>query len=200
MTESKFEQVSSIVDDQQVSENVLDDISQDQELSATWERYNLIGNVMRDEAPDTINLDLTAQISAAIAEEPAILAPQPKTSLKEKISAKVFSFAKPFGQMAIAASAAGLMILGVQQHNMADNNQVVPTQVIQTNPLGGFAEPVSLNYQENNQRAQKQAFIEQQRRFQALLRDHQQQVKLTTSLDEKKTLKSGEEVNPEVKH
>ncbi|MBA6365089.1 hypothetical protein H4J42_15205, partial [Colwellia sp. BRX8-8] len=66
-------------------------------------------------------------------------------------------------------------------------------------------EPVSLNFQEPDRASQKQAFIDQQRRFHALLSDHQQQIKLgsltvdttntdneseTTSIDNKKANKS----------
>ena len=70
--------------------------------------------------------------------------------------------------MAIAASAAGLMVMGVQQ-NSADNNVILPeSQVVKTMPFGGVAEPVSLNFQQTSRTNEKQAFVEQQRRFQAL--------------------------------
>lgn len=180
MTESAFEKVSSAVDEYDVSDEVLKELANDCHLSDTWERYHLIGNVMRDEAPEVLHLDIAAKVASEIALEPTVLAPQENKSYVAKLSAKVVQFAKPLGQVAIAASAAGLMIVGVQQSNMADN-QIVPTQVIQTSPLGGIAEPVSLNYQQNTVASKKQAYIEQQRRFQALLNDHQQQVKLTAS-------------------
>jgi sigma-E factor negative regulatory protein RseA len=53
-------------------------------------------------------------------------------------------------------------------------------QVVQTIPLGGIADPVSFNYNTPDRASKKQAYIEQQRRFQALLADHQQQVKLSS--------------------
>ncbi len=76
------------------------------------------------------------------------------------------------------------MIIGVQQ-NTADNNEIItPNQIVQTTPLAGFANPVSFNYQQPVQ-PQKEAVleqkIEQQRRFQALLSDHQQQIKLSAA-------------------
>jgi len=76
------------------------------------------------------------------------------------------------------------MIIGVQQ-NSADNNETItPNEIVQTRPLAGFANPVSFNYQQPV-KAQKQAVleqkIEQQRRFQALLSDHQQQIKLSAA-------------------
>ena len=90
---------------------------------------------------------------------------------------------KPVGQFAIAASAAGLMIIGVQQ-NTADTNEIImPSQIVQTKPLGGFANPVSLIINKiakiTQQQAELEQRIEQQRRFQALLSDHEQQIKLS---------------------
>ena len=180
MSENKFETVSSIVDSYQQTDELFDEILNDSHLSATWQRYHLMGDVMRGETSDVINLDLSSNIASAIADEPTILAPRANNNLAEKFKAKVFQFAKPFGQMAIAASAAGLMVMGVQQ-NTADNDVVLPaSQVVKTMPFGGIAEPVSLNFQQTSRTSEKQAFVEQQRRFQALLSDHQQQIKLSS--------------------
>lgn len=181
MSESKFETVSSLVDNFQHNDAELEGVLNDKQLSDTWERYHLIGDVMREETAESIQLDLSSQISAAIAEEPTILAPKETKSAGERFKAKVVQLVKPVGQMAIAASAAGLMILGVQQ-NVADSDTVVPSPVIQTVPLGGIADPVSFNYQQNDRASQQQAYMEQQRRFQALLSDHKQQVKLHSSV------------------
>ena len=180
MSENKFETVSSIVDNYQPNDDVIEDLLNDSHLSATWDRYHLMGDVMRGETSEAITVDLSANIAAAIANEPTVLAPRLSNNLVTKFKAKVVHLAKPFGQMAIAASAAGLMVMGVQQ-NSADNNTALPeSQVVRTIPFGGIAEPVSLNYQQTNRTSEKQAFVEQQRRFQALLSDHQQQIKLSS--------------------
>jgi len=193
MSESKFEAISSLVDNyhapDQKSEQIIDEMLKDEHLSSTWQSYHLIGDVIRDEIPNTLQLDLSAQIASAIAEEPTVLAPvTTNDNLDNSLKAKVIQLFKPVGQLAIAASAAGLMIIGVQQ-NTADTNEIItPSQIVQTKPLGGFANPVSFNYQQNttyqqSTKSQQQAVItqriEQQRRFQALLSDHQQQIKLS---------------------
>jgi len=187
MSESKFETISSLVDNyrasDQKSEQAIDDMLKDEHLSNTWQNYHLIGDVMRNDIPQALQLDLSAQISSAIADEPTVLAPRASNSkVFGGLKAKVIQLIKPVGQLAIAASAAGLMIIGVQQ-NTADTNEIItPNQIVQTKPLGGFANPVSFNYQQNT-KSQQQAVleqrIEQQRRFQALLSDHQQQIKLS---------------------
>jgi sigma-E factor negative regulatory protein RseA len=183
MSESKFEKVSSLVDNYQNNEGnsaeLFEQLNTDSVLSDTWSHYHLIGDVLRDELPSKISLDFSTQIAQAIADEPTVLAPK-KLTLFNVVKAKVVQFSKPFGQVAIAASAAGLMILGVQQ-NVAQNEIVMPSQVFQTTPLAGFAAPVSFNTQSANRLSQKQIYIEQQRRFQALLSDHHQQVKLSAS-------------------
>jgi sigma-E factor negative regulatory protein RseA len=181
MSENKFETVSLLVDNYRQDDDAFKALIEDEQLSDTWERYHLIGDALRGEVSTNLPLDLSASIASAIADEPTVLAPAaqkatPKTTRKT-IKTKVIQLFKPLGQMAIAASAAGLMILGVQQ-NSAENDVIVPNQVVQTVPLG-IANPVSLNFQQPKQEStQKQAYIEQQRRFQALLSDHEHQVKL----------------------
>ena len=116
-------------------------------------------------------------------------------STKGNVKAKVIQFFKPFGQIAIAASAAGLMILGVQQ-NVADNQTILPNQVVQTVPFAGVADPVSFNYQSANSATKQQEYLIQQRRFQALLVDHQQQIKFNTATDQVATVS----VKPDTAH
>lgn len=179
MSESKFETVSSCVDNFIQQDESFDEIIKDSELSDTWGRYQLMGDIMRNDVPQTLQLDLSAKIAAAIENEPTVLAPKNTVKKQNSFKARIVSFVKPLGQVAIAASAAGLMVLGVQQNNVVQSDDLVPVQNIQTSPFVGIAEPVSFNYQQPTQMSQKQAYIEQQRRLQALLLDHKQQIKLT---------------------
>ncbi len=227
MSEIKSESISSLVDnyspstDDSVSAHLVDNMLKDEHLSSTWQNYHLIGDVLRDEVPQSLQLDLSDTISAAIAQEATILSPNSSsqastknferaeatlTESKESVQststvvnaanrfkAKVSHFVKPMGQVAIAASAAALMIVGVQ-NNVADiSSPITPSQVVQTMPLTGYANPVSFNVQSNQQpsgplskeqtqQAKNEKIVAdrvaQQRRLQALLKDHQQQVQL----------------------
>ena len=233
MSEIKSESISSLVDnyspstDDNVNAHLVDNMLKDEHLSSTWQNYHLIGDVLRDEVPQSLQLDLSETISAAIAQEATILSPKSSTHSSSKnaenteanfvedfvegkeltqssnrvidatnrFKAKVSSFVKPMGQVAIAASAAALMIVGVQ-NNVADNSSpVTPSQVVQTMPLTGYANPVSYNVQstqqptgpvskEQTQQAMNEQIaterLAQQRRLQALLKDHNQQVQLGT--------------------
>lgn len=179
MSENKFETVSVLMDDETTEQQHLNSVVDDAEMSDTWSRYHLIRDTLKEESSSAVSIDLSASIAQAIEQEPTVLAPQPKSNVVTKFKAKVVQFAKPVGQMAIAASAAGLMIIGVQ-NNVAENELEAPAQVIQTTPFAGVADPVSYNFSNTNQKSQKQAYIEQQRRFNALLADHKQQIKLSS--------------------
>ena len=220
MSESKFETISALVDNYQavastnrdeslnefVTEHTIDEMHKDKALSSAWHRYHLIGDVIRDEIPQAMPLDLSENIAKAIAQEPAILSPGLNTktintseskgivlSFTARTKKKIIAAAKPLGQVAIAASAAGLMILGVQQNAVnGDPTAVVPSQIVQTMPVTGFANPVSFNFesttQKTNRELQKQEEmkqkIAQQRRFQALLLDHHQQLKFASVVNQ----------------
>jgi sigma-E factor negative regulatory protein RseA len=232
MSEIKSESVSSLVDnyspstDDNISAHLLDNMLKDEDLSSTWQNYHLIGDVLRDEVPQSLQLDLSKTISAAIAQEATILSPNSSihsvtksfdSSVTEDVpefnksliaepnkvidasnrfKAKIANFVKPMGQIAIAASAAALMIVGVQ-YNVTENLSITPSQVVQTVPLSGYANPVSFNIQsaqpetsQHNKQQTQQAMNEQrlvervaqQRRLQALLKDHNQQVKLGSNI------------------
>jgi sigma-E factor negative regulatory protein RseA len=224
MSENKFETISALVDNYQtvssaqgneslngfITDQTIDEMLQDEELLSTWQRYHLIGDVIRDETPEKLQVNIADEIANVIAQEPAIVAPQAKSTGEIKVTgtngtANVFSFmdraknkisavAKPLGQVAIAASAAGLMILGVQPNAINNDEHVVmPSEIVQTMPVTGFANPVSFNYESPEQKAKRQLLkqtemkqkIAQQRRFQALLLDHNQQIKFASIINKK---------------
>tara|TARA_R100001377_G_scaffold80081_1_gene58693 strand:+ start:113 stop:805 length:693 start_codon:yes stop_codon:yes gene_type:complete len=229
MSEIKSESISSLVDnyspstDDSISAHLVDNMLKDEDLSSTWQNYHLIGDVLRDEVPQSLQLDLSETISAAIAQEATILSPNSSLQTSGKNShlstqesasisnnsteqqtnsvvdatnrfkAKISNLIKPMGQVAIAASAAALMIVGVQS-NVTDNSSITPSQVVQTVPLSGYANPVSFNVQSSQSQQSKQQAqqamneqlasdrVAQQRRLQALLKDHNQQVKLGSNI------------------
>jgi sigma-E factor negative regulatory protein RseA len=55
---------------------LIEKLEEDAELQATWARYNLIGDVMRSTGAPLASPDFAAKISAAIADEPTVLAPK----------------------------------------------------------------------------------------------------------------------------
>ncbi|QDP02017.1 sigma-E factor negative regulatory protein [Thalassotalea sp. PS06] len=178
MSNKNSESISAFLDNYDLEGLSVEDLKQDQQQVETWGRYHMIGDIMRGETGEYVMPDLANDIAVAIAAEPTVLAPQKTPSLTSKVKAKVIQLAKPAGQFAIAASAAGLMVLGVQQANVVEEVPLVPSQVFQPMPFGGVADPVSYNFEPASINQQKQELIKRQQKLQAILMDHQKQIKL----------------------
>lgn len=164
-----------------------------EELNDTWERYHLVGETLRNETPASLDLGFADRISAAIAEEPTIIAPdtsaQPKPAAEPTSTGKVIPLLGRFGQYGIAASVAAAMVIGVQQYS-ADQAAEQPLPVLQTMPVGGYHAPVSLHTEpasEVQQRLEQNQRIEQQRRLNTLLQDHRLQQRLKSQAESDKS-------------
>jgi sigma-E factor negative regulatory protein RseA len=178
MTQSKIEKLSSLVDGESIDEQLIDELSTDSELSQKWQTYHLTRDIMRKDVPDVINFDISEQVAKAIAEEPAIVAPKPRRWESLPLIGNVVPLIQQSGQFAIAASVAVAVIIGVQQYN-----QPLPDEpYVTTNARGDFgtlgvASGVSLE-QTRPIQGQRSDAQEQRRRINALLRDHQNQMRL----------------------
>ncbi|WP_458734350.1 sigma-E factor negative regulatory protein [Zobellella taiwanensis] len=176
------EHISALVDGEIQDKVLLEQLGRDPELSDTFGRYHLYGDAMRNELPARLQLDLSDRIAAALEQEPAIVAsaspgkssPQPGQVLRARFG-RLAPVLRHAGQFAVAASVSAAVIFGVQQYSQSDPQ----TPVLNTIPLSGAAAPVSLNYQADTpERMSEQALLEQQRRINALLMDHELQQRL----------------------
>lgn len=163
-----------------------------------WHNYHMIGDAMRGELPQTIVLDLSASIAAAIELEPAIVAPQVTASeVDAPVTTQVAVNAgtvinagnsrfvplfKQFGQYAIAATVAMFAIVGVQNYNQTADDAASPSPVLVTRPLVGSASPVSLQTGavQQNQGYTNDQMNEQRRRINTYIQDHMLQQRLNT--------------------
>ncbi len=166
------EQLSSLIDNENVESNSLDALIHDKEQQSTFSRYHLIGDVMRNES--AMNIDISEQVMAEISQQPtlatvtAIIPAQPI-----KAESNVISFVKRFGQYAIAASVAGVVVMTsfITSQPSVESSGI---EVLNTVPFGG-ASPVSL---QANQEQTKQALQKRHERLEALLKDHQLQLQV----------------------
>ena len=81
----------------------------------------------------------------------------------------------------MAAGVALIAVLGVQQYQQPGEVMLTPQPMLQTQPIAGFATPVSLSQTTVSDRfaeQEQQAMLEQQKRLQALLNAHRQQVRV----------------------
>lgn len=188
MTTSK-ERISALMDNELPSEQSMKALLEDPSLSATWARYHLIGDALRDELPEYLDETLSQRIANALEQEPTILAPKPQRSFLSVVQPKVKQFIQVAGQYGIAASVAVAVLVGIQQYQQQDSMNAVIKQgpVLNTIPVaGGSATPVSINYNTDRIRAQSQSQVlsekqlqEERQRIARYIQDHQLQQRLS---------------------
>lgn len=94
--------LSGLVDgelDEHDAKVLLDAVKGDPRLRACWHEYQLIGDTLRGER--SIPGDITAQVMAALADEPVVLAPRPARQPAWQRTA-----------LALAATVAGVAVVG----------------------------------------------------------------------------------------
>ncbi len=191
------EKLSAFMDGEIDASSIVDDISASEELQGKWRRYHVIRSGLRKEASMGAQLDITGQVAAAIENEPAIVAPKKSRWWSGSVVGNVVPFAKQSGQFAVAASVAVAVILGVQQFNQPAPSE--PFMTAPTIPQGSLA-PVSLEKSRTLPRNDMNAVLEKKRKINALIADHEQQVRLKKeaardSSDEAKSTPAGDTTN-----
>lgn len=170
-----YENLSAFMDGESQSGNIVDELKSDAELQAAWRRYHVIRSAMRKETGGVPEFDISASVAAALEHEPTVMAPKSKIS-SLPIVRNVIPFTKQIGQFAVAASVAAVAILGVQQLN-----QPTPSEPFSTfttpGPLGGLS-PVSLEQTRALPRDDMEQMLDKKRKINALIADHQQQIRL----------------------
>lgn len=175
------EQLSALIDNEVVDEPLLGELIANEMQQAKFSRYHLIGDVMRDEvAEPLLTIDISEKVMAEIKEQPPLAAvTRLDTSVNKtqpQKNSNIISFAKRFGQYAIAASVAGVVVMTtlMTSPSVVENSDN-GLEVLNTVPLGGAVAPVSL---QATQTQSKQAIKERNDRLEALLKDHQLQLQM----------------------
>ena len=179
----QHEKLSAFMDGELDDNGFVDSIKNDSESLAKWRSYHVIRSGLRKEASVMPEFDITAQVAAALEQEPTVLAPKSKWKSLPVVN-KVVPFLRQSGQLAVAASVAAAVILGVQQVNQQPTAEepftTFQTPVIPGMPQANMA-PVSLeqsNIVPNNRAGDSDALLQKRRQINALLADHEQQLKL----------------------
>ncbi len=105
------ESLSAVVDGEldKSETKVLQSIAVDDRSRATWARYHLIGDVLRDSLTDVAPAAFSERLRTDVEQEPTMLLPR----------AVERPWLKPVAGFAIAASVAAIAVLGIQQNNIA---------------------------------------------------------------------------------
>lgn len=192
MSSEKSDWLSAASDNQAISPEQLDRLLQDAELQQSFARYSLIGAAIRNELPARLDMQFADNFASLLDQEPAY---QLESSSVVQKQATPVSFWQKLGEAAntgwfktgfqgtVAASVALIAVLGVQQFQSSgqDADLSSPLPVLQTQPVAGFATPVSLSQTSVDSRfeqEQRQAMLEQQKRLQQLLQAHRQQIRV----------------------
>jgi sigma-E factor negative regulatory protein RseA len=125
MNELNKEQLSALVDGEHDSELVLDKLLHDDEMKATWSRYHLIGDCLRDNLPDHISSQISVNVSQALRDEPTVLAPT--TTKRTNL--------KPLAGFAIAASVAMVAVFSIKSGNDIGTPSIETPSVAVTSPI-----------------------------------------------------------------
>lgn len=179
------ENISAFVDSQCEDNQVIDKLKQDPKMAACFGRYHLIGDAMRSDLPDQLDLDLSTKIAAAIEQEPVVLAPNVKhnASVADSVAParskgnKIVSIFRPAVQYGLAASFAAAMVVGLQVESSQEQVEV-PQPLLRTFPIGGNLDPVSMQQVESYPQVSSYDAERQRQRINSYIMDHAQQLKV----------------------
>lgn len=111
------ESLSALMDNQ-ASElelmRLLKALDSDPELKATWSRYQLASASLRSDLPGVAPASFAARISVALESEETYSVQSHDLPVQE--STKITSWWQQLGRVAVAASVAGILVVGVQQY------------------------------------------------------------------------------------
>lgn len=118
------EKLSALLDDYRdddESRRLLNALQTDVNQQYTMQRYQMIGDVMRKELPDRIQLDLAARVRADLAVEPTLAVRQRETHSTPGAGIAWWSWLfKPAAGLAVAASVALVAITSMQSPGIKD--------------------------------------------------------------------------------
>lgn len=186
MSSENQEWLSAASDNQQINERQLDMLLESADMQQQLHRYQTMGAVLRNEPASVLPVSFADDFALTLADEPTYQL-QSDRQLLRKVTSSLKSAAngrwlQAAGQGAIAAGVALMAVFGVQQYQQSpDQDMLSPLPVLQTQPVAGFATPVSLSQTTVSSRfeqQEQQAMLEQQKRLQALLNAHRQQVRV----------------------
>ncbi|NVK54620.1 MAG: transcriptional regulator [Alteromonadaceae bacterium] len=193
----QHEKLSAFMDGELNESEFVDTIKNDSELLAKWRSYHVIRSGLRKEASVMPEFDITAQVAAALDNEATVLAPRSKWKSLPVIG-KIVPLVRQSGQFAVAASVAAAVILGVQQANLPAPEEPFTTYQTFGIPQAGMA-PVSLeqsNIVGNMQSVDNDTKLQKRRQINALIADHEQQLKLKQAEEQSKQLMDPEANQP----
>lgn len=172
----QLEKLSAFVDGEHYDPSIAKSLTQDPELADKWKRYHLVRDCIRNEMSADIYFDISAEIAKKLENELPMIAPK-RVWRELPIVASVIPLINQSGQLAVAACATAVMIFSYQSFNQPKETLPFLTAPTEFGPQGGLA-PVSLNKSQSADSEGMAIVLEQQRQINAIIEDHQRQLKL----------------------
>ena len=123
-------------------QRLLKELDADPELQATWSRYQIASAGLKGKIPVVAPSDFAARVSAAIDAEDAHSQPSSEAVATSNVTA--MSWWQQAGRVAVAASVAGALIVGVQQYQSAS------PEVIEVAATNQISAPVAVDSKSPN--------------------------------------------------
>lgn len=164
MTDKIREQLSALLDDElsaTESARLLDQLGQSRELRNQWDRYHLIGDVLRGETLHVSSKQIAERVRERIEMEPAIIAaPKPQSNASPAASKQRASvqWLKPAAGVALAASVAAVTVVSLPQltgdSDVSDNGILIastqpinpPVQLVSSDRSSAYSRGSSMRW------------------------------------------------------
>ena len=205
MSDHRLENTSALLDnhvaDGQQLQQQLDVLLADPQACQSWQRYALIGHVLRGDAQTHQRLDISAAVQLQIAAEQPLATSNVVRPQFGQTVARAERWWKPLGGIAIAASVALVAVLSVQPTVSPDGTmEGGNTPVFVTNPLGD-RNPVSFNTVVLDNNPSEAEVAQQRALLQSYMLDDQQQLQLSLQQQQLEQAKAAQQqeatINPD---
>ena len=146
MTDDKREKISALLDDEIPTESIveaIDQIQQEERLRQTWFRYQLIGDLMRGEAPVGSAVGVANRVRVELESLP-VNTPHPLHKNIKSWTRKRWS--RHFAGGLLAASVAALSIILLPRFTISTLDEPNPTQIVSKSTMS----PVMVNQTSTN--------------------------------------------------
>jgi len=183
------EKLSALMDGELVDKALIGELENDQNGQRVWQNYHLIGDVIRGEAPESLDWNIAESVAFALNEEKnhSNVIPVADHNIESqpspvKARMQLPKWLSSMGQVATAACVSLVVILGVQNYpgNEPSAAKVDTLPVLQTVPFAGSVEPVSLTRSSLQEQHNSVNLQEQHRRVNSMLRDFELQLRLNS--------------------
>ncbi|WP_325891684.1 RseA family anti-sigma factor [Grimontia sp. NTOU-MAR1] len=200
------ENLSALFDGDEIDQALINALENDQSAQHAWKSYAVTRDVMRGDAPSNSGWDIASSVAAALEHEPShrvepapqVVPMQESQPTPQMARRGMPSWLQQFTQVGMAAAVSLAVIVGVQQYNGGEQMDPVlaasQPPVLQTIPLAGSAEPVSLSRESLQGNPTEAQLMEQRRRVNAMFQDYELQLRLNAD----EMIEQDEKLTPEV--